>query len=512
MPLYLKDFAHIMGISADQAWADLPVNQVTYDSREVGDSCLFICKGAHFKPSYLDSAIQKGAIAYIAEKDYGVPIPFLPVKDLREVLAPMAALYYGYPDRHLDLFAITGTKGKTTAATYLHSILQQFGMEREEGPCGLLASTMTYDGKDVRVSHLTTPEPLELYATLAACRDHGCHRVVMEVSSQALKYRRTKGLRFNHAGFLNISEDHISPIEHKDFADYFGSKLKIFEGADQAYVNLGTDHLDEVMKRAESCPKVTTLSLGQGGDFQGRVAEDVDAGFIMEVEEGREKVRVHVPTLGHYNAENALMAIAMARRAGVSYETIKQGLASAHVQGRTERFETSDRTICLIVDYAHNKLSYEVLFREMDRLYPDYYKVAVFGSPGRKAINRRNDLGLLVGRTMDYAYVTLEDPYDEDPMTIAQEIAHSLDRVGGHYEINLDREGAIQAAFRSGRARYERERRKTLILILGKGDEDSQSIGQGSQPMVPDTEVARACVQDLDRKILNKEKAPEVRS
>lgn len=498
MTLYLKDFAQILDLPVDRAWADLPVNQVTYDSREVEASSLFICKGAHFNPSYLDSAIQSGAIAYVSEKDYGVSIPLLKVENLREVLAPLAALYYGHPDRDLEIFAITGTKGKTTTVTYLHRILQTYGEENGEGPCGLLASTTTYDGREARVSHLTTPEPLELYGTLAACRDHGCRRVVMEVSSQALKYQRTKGLHFNHAGFLNISEDHISPIEHKDFADYFGSKLKIFDGADHAYVNLATDHLNEVMERAEACPHLTTLSMGDRGDFQGRLVEDLDDGFVMEVAEGEEKNRVQVPTLGQYNAENALMALAMARRAGVPYEVIQKGLASAHVQGRTERFESSDRAVCLIVDYAHNKLSYEVLFREMERIYPDHYKVTVFGSPGGKAINRREDLGLLVGQAMDYAYVTLEDPYDEDPMKIAKEIAHYLDKVGGTYEIDLDREGAIKEAFRAGRDRYEREGRKTLILILGKGDEDSQSVGRGSQPMVPDTEVARACIQADD--------------
>ena len=499
MTLYLKDFSDLIGLSSRPGWAELEISQVSYDSREVEPGCLFICKGAHFNPVYLTSAIEKGAVAYVSEKDYQVSIPLLKVENLREVLAPIAAYYYAYPDRDMEIFAITGTKGKTTTATYLHHILDSYGKKKGEGPCGLLASTMTFNGKKAWVSHLTTPEPLELYQTLSACRDNGCRRVVMEVSSQALKYQRTKGLGFDHAGFLNISEDHISPIEHKDFEDYFSSKLKIFDQADHAYVNLLTDHLEEVMAKASACPKRTTLSMGDEGDYRGRVKEDLPNGFSMEVIEAEDSHEIQVPTLGHYNAENALMAVAMASEAGLPVEAIREGLADARVQGRTERFETADGAVSLIVDYAHNKLSYEVLFKEMKRLYPDHFKVAVFGSPGVKAINRREDLGKLVGLEMDDAYITLEDPYDEDPEAIAREVAHYIDQVGGTYHINLDRESAVKSAFEEGRKRFKDQGLKTLILILGKGDEDSQSVGQGSVPIVPDTEVARACAERVDK-------------
>ena len=463
------------GVEGDQS-----IDGLSYDSREVPPQSLFICKGAHFSPAYLDQAIAQGAIAYVSEIDYQRTIPCLQVSDIRSVLAALAAFYYDHPERDLSLFAITGTKGKTTSAHYLHTILTG----TSQRPVGLFSSTNIFDGRSDRPSSLTTPEPIELFSTLASCRRNGCREVVMEVSSQALKYGRISGLELDHAGFLNISEDHISSIEHRDFEDYFSSKLKIFAHARHAYLNLDADYQDRLFQAAQACEWRTSFSMKEPADYRGRLGADRRTGFELFVQHADEEVLFQFSNLGAYNAENALLAIAMAGESGRSLSQMVDPLAHVRIEGRSECFECLDGGVVAMVDYAHNRLSFEMLFDEVDQLFPEYQTIAIFGAPGVKAQNRRKDLGEVAGQRMDLSILTLEDPKDEDPQKICEEIAHYVKQAGGAYRIIVDREEAVRTAFQIARKAWEEQGRKSLILILGKGTEPTHTI-RGREVEIP---------------------------
>ncbi|MEA4932054.1 MAG: Mur ligase family protein, partial [Lawsonibacter sp.] len=197
---------------------------VSYDSREVVPGTLFLCKGAHFKPEFLISAKEKGAMAYLSATPYPeVDLPCLLVQDMRRTIAPLADLYYDHPSGKLNVIGITGTKGKSSTTYYLKYILDEY-LEGEGKPeSGVISSIDTYDGVERFESHLTTPEPLDLQRHFQNARNAGIDYLTMEVSSQALKYHRTLCTEFAAACFLNIGSDHISPIEHPDFEDYFTS-------------------------------------------------------------------------------------------------------------------------------------------------------------------------------------------------------------------------------------------------------------------------------------------------
>ncbi|MDR2974890.1 MAG: hypothetical protein LBV00_09335 [Propionibacteriaceae bacterium] len=266
----LSEYASALGLARPTRGDDPVITQVTYDSREVQPGALFICKGVHFKPAFLAEAIKRGAVAYLSEKPYESVIgakglPCLLVGDMRAAIATTGTLFYGCEWDRLTLLGITGTKGKSTSTIFLQSILAAW-MRRVGGPRpGILSSIRYEDGVSTTASIKTTPETLDLYGHLHNAVAQGLRYMCVEVSSQGLRYRRVANLSFEVGCFLNISEDHISPQEHKDFEDYLSAKLMIFDQSRLAVVNAHTQQVDRVMAAAGQCERVVTFAARHQG-------------------------------------------------------------------------------------------------------------------------------------------------------------------------------------------------------------------------------------------------------
>ena len=225
----LRDAGILVESTVSDELAAREIHCLTYDTRALSEDALFICKGAHFKEEYLCDALSRGAIAYVAEKKHNVDAPCLLVNDIRYSLVVLGQLFYNHVTDKLTSVGITGTKGKSTTAYYVRYILNDWLRAQSMPKCAILSSIDNYDGKSTEESHITTPEVLELYQHFENAYESGISHLVMEASSQALKYGRVRGITYDVAAFLNIGSDHISPIEHPDFEDYFNSKLKIFD-------------------------------------------------------------------------------------------------------------------------------------------------------------------------------------------------------------------------------------------------------------------------------------------
>src|SRR5699024_1222613 len=146
------------------------------------------------------------------------------VSDVRKAMAVIAREFYQWPQNKLKLIGVTGTKGKTTTAYLLKDILQYTTNHKT----ALLSSIeISVDGKNFVDAHLTTPESLDLYRMMAEAVENGMSHLIMEVSSQAYKLHRVYGLHFDVGFFLNISPDHIGPLEHPSFEDYFYCKRQL---------------------------------------------------------------------------------------------------------------------------------------------------------------------------------------------------------------------------------------------------------------------------------------------
>ena len=470
------------------------IRNVAYDSNKTTQNTLFVCKGANFKEVYLDAAVNNGAIAYISEKDYGSNIPCLVVNDVKKALALAAVIFYNQPAHKLSLIGITGTKGKSTTAYYIKYILDEYLRDEDKPVAGIISSINTFDGVINEESHLTTPESLELQMHFNNAVNSKIQYVVMEASSQALKYGRLHGVEFEVGVFLNISEDHISPIEHSDMEDYLSSKLTLFNHCRTACINLDSDYLPRLMEAAKSARKLLTFGTTEAADIYGyNIRKDgFDTIFNVKCDKFDREFILTMP--GRFNVENALAAIAVTYTLRIPEQYIYSGLRKARSSGRMEVYTSENKDRIVIVDYAHNKLSFGKLYEAIKTEFPGKKIVTVFGCPGGKAFIRRKDLGELAGLHSDKIFLTAEDPGLENVHDISEDIAQYVRQNNNNCELIDDRGEAIKKAILSSEP-------NTVILITGKGNESRQKIGREYVSVPTDVEYAKMYLGELGQGI-----------
>ena len=484
-----------------EAELEKEVRCLSIDSRDVREGTLFICKGLGFKREYAEAASKAGAFCCVAERDYSIPgMPCMVVSDVRKAMALLAKEYYCDPASRFTLIGLTGTKGKSTTLYYIKAIAEEYVKDKGLGPFTYLSTIDTFDGVEFFESHLTTPESVELYKRFSNAASAGAFAMGMEVSSQALKYDRVLGVDFDIASFSNFSPDHIGSTEHPDVEDYFRSKLRIFERCRTAIINLDTDRADEVIAAAKASQSVEKIV------FVGSSAEPVcgetpdyylsglrkDGGEIaFSVMRGGESpliyadIRLGMP--GLFNAENALIALAIAAELGIDPKTSARALRDARAAGRMETFVNEERGLTVIVDYAHNYLSFEKLLVSLREEYPGQRIEILFGCPGGKGHQRRVDLPKAAARYADYAWITEEDPAFDDPAEISREVLKNLESFGGSGEIIVDRARAVETAIKKAAP-------GTVLVLAAKGREKYMHRGNDYVPIESDAELAERLV------------------
>ena len=479
------------------------VSGVTYNSLEAGEGSLFVCKGAHFKEQYLEDAVAKGAVCFVREDPDAAeavscslvgseeeaaaaagiknsahwPCLGIYVRDIRKAMPVIAETFYGKLSDDLCMIGITGTKGKSTTAYFMRYILDDWMAASGGRRSAICSGIDNYDGVIEEESHLTTPEIMELYMHMDNALNSGISHMTMEVSSQALKYDRVTGVTFEAGAFLNIGSDHISAIEHPDFNDYLEAKLRLFGHCRKACINLDCDEQERIKAASADCPYVISFSQND---------ESADVyGYDVRSKEGRVTFRARgrsiegypdfdeeftLGTFGTINVENALAAISLSALTGVPMEYVKSGLAKAKSPGRMEVFYSEDGKRIAIVDYAHNKLSYEKFFETIKDEFPGKKMLIVFGCPGGKAFARREELGTIAGQHCSYSIITEEDYGEEDVNKICSEIAGFVKAAGGSCEIITDRVEAIKKAI----SLMDDD---TILFLPGKGRETREKRG-----------------------------------
>lgn len=310
----------------------------------------------------------------------------------------------------------------------------------------------------------------------------------MEVSSQAYKLDRIYKISFDYGIFLNIGKDHISDLEHEDFDDYLSCKLGFLKQCKTAILYDKTDKYEYIKKELKG-QNVITFGFDPNSDYQIKNIRRENAYTIFDLVHNEEKEEYAISMLGEFNVINATSAIIVAKLCKIDYLQILRGVSKTKVLGRMNVFEGK----CpVIVDYAHNALSLKALIVSLKKEYPNHNLKLVFGCPGDKAVNRREELGTLANEHASFVYLTMEDPQTKTVLEISKEIATYLTKTP--YTIIEDRALAIKKAIADAKE-------NDIIAIIGKGEEKYQLIGTTYEPYPSDNEVVKQCIAKERRKV-----------
>jgi UDP-N-acetylmuramoyl-L-alanyl-D-glutamate--2,6-diaminopimelate ligase len=368
------------------------------------------------------------------------------------LLAYIGAVWYRYPSRHLTVVAVTGTKGKSSMTEMIAHVL------RTEGHTVASLSTIQFVIGDTATRNLfkmTTPGRFFVQRFLRQAVDASCTHVVLEMTSEGAKQFRHRFIDFDALVFTNLTPEHIE--SHGSFEKYKEAKLRI-AGA---------------VARSQKRPRylVANLDNEHGADFLnfpveyrlGYSLNDLSL-YTLQKESVTmviEDTTVRVPLVGLFNVYNALGAITLARALGISLATIERAFRTLPpIHGRVEQFHSAKGTkaVTAVVDYAHTPDSLTQFYKA----FPQLHKICILGNTGGgRDTWKRPEMGHIAETYCDHIILTNEDPYDENPRKIVEEMAKGIEDKN-KLSIIMDRREAIRTALKKAPA-------DSYVLISGKG-------------------------------------------
>ncbi|MCG8471815.1 MAG: UDP-N-acetylmuramoyl-L-alanyl-D-glutamate--2,6-diaminopimelate ligase [Desulfobacterales bacterium] len=473
---------------------EIQISSIEYDSRQVTPGALFVAIPGEAVDGhrYIDSAIEKGAVAVVGERQpKTISVPFIQVANARVALADISAAFYGNPAEKLTLIGVTGTNGKTTTTYILESIFKAAGHN-----CGVMGTVNTRYNGFQSPSTMTTPESRDIQKTLSEMVEAGVTHAVMEVSSHALALQRVQGCRFDAAIFTNLTQDHLD--YHGSMESYWEMKKRLFahhlkEGG-KGIINSASEKGRELITKP-LCPVFSV-----GSEASSLTTRNISVGIDCMTGEFVTKegsVPFSSRSTGRYNLENILCAAGAALSTGISMEAIVEGIRAFKVPGRLEWVENS-RKLHLFVDYAHTPDALENVLSTLRSLVPGRL-ISVFGCGGDRDRTKRPLMGEIGTRLSDLAVITSDNPRTEDPWRILEDVIAGV----GPDLIKHDAEKPLPRHLPKGYV-VEPDRKKAIaiavnaalpgdtILIAGKGHETYQVIGDTRIDFDDRVEVARA--------------------
>ena len=454
---------------------DTEITSLVYDSRKIKPGAIFVCIAGTVRDGhdFIPEMMGKGAVAFVVEREDIELVEgytYILVKNTRIALAELAAAYFDYPAEKLKTIGITGTKGKTTTTYLVKSILESAGIKT-----GLIGTIESIIGDKHIPSVNTTPESYIVQETFRKMVDAGLEAVVMEVSSQALMMHRVEGFTFDIGVFTNLEPDHIGGNEHKDFEHYMYCKSLLFQKCKLGIFNGDSEHLEGIMK-GHTC-HVETFGYGEQNDLYAERVELLNESGALGVKyrvRGIAAFDVEVNVPGSFSVYNSLTAIAICNHFGVDINNIKSALKNVSVKGRIEIVPVT-KTYTIMIDYAHNAMALESLLTTLKAYNPPRL-VCLFGCGGNRAKSRRYEMGEVSSRLADLTVITSDNPRDEEPMDIINDILIGVKKADGAYVTVPDRKEAIKYCM-------ENAQDGDIIVLAGKGHEDYQEIKGIKHPM-----------------------------
>ena len=485
--LGLKSIGELRGVE---------ISGITVMTREVRPGDLFVAlRGANrHGAEFVADARDNGAVAVLtdtegAEIAADAGLPLVIVDSPRDALGEIARWIYRTDDDAPQYFGITGTNGKTSTAYLLEGIIRQLGIVT-----GLSTTAERHIADQTVVSRLTTPEASELHALIARMKEVSVRAVVIEVSAQALTHNRVAGIRFDVAGFTNLSHDHLD--DYIDMEDYFHAKLALFhpDVARRGVVSLDSPWGHRIVEGAH-IPVTTISSRGDDSAYwQVDITED-NADFTAFTLRSADGISISTkePIIGRHMAANAALAIVMLIEAGYDPDAIagaleRDGGILAYLPGRTEKVsgETGPN---VYVDFGHSPDAFEHTL-EAVRRFTTGKTFMVFGADGDRDATKRFDMARVAAEGCDVLIITDHHPRFEDPASIRAELlvgARSVANGPEIFEASPPEDAIRLAVSLAGEG--------DSILWAGPGHQDYRDI-RGERTVYSARDLARAALVD----------------
>lgn len=462
----VKDISKYKGIITIMGDQDAYIDKLCLDSRKVeNNSMFFAVKGtlvdAH---QYIDQAIQSGASCIVCSDlpDKLVnQVVYIQVDDVQQSCGYFASEFYENPSSKLKLCGVTGTNGKTSVCTMLYELFRSLGNH-----CGLLSTVENRVDSELRPSTHTTPDPISLNELLNEMLEVGCEYCFMEVSSHAIVQGRINGLHFSGGVFTNITHDHLD--YHGTFDNYLNAKKQFFDelGEEAFALSNNDDRNGKVMTQNSSASRYT-YSLKSVSDFKCKIIENDFEGLLLKFDQDE----VWFRAVGEFNAYNLLAVYSVAFLFGVSHAEILTKLSAlGRVNGRFEVYRSKSGVIG-VIDYAHTPDALENVLSTIQNIRSAGEQLlTVMGCGGNRDKTKRPMMGKVASRMSDKVIVTSDNPRDEDPEQIIEEVIAGVEISDKKKVLKIsDRREAIRTAVMLSKA-------SDIILIAGKGHETYQEI------------------------------------
>ncbi|OJV15072.1 MAG: hypothetical protein BGO27_06510 [Alphaproteobacteria bacterium 33-17] len=440
---------------------DIQIDNLTDDSRKVSQNSLFLAPNLEISKTenFIKMAVQKGAKIVIAPKnnysDFGVPI--IQVED--DKIAKMHVAKAMYPKQPENVYAVTGSNGKTSTAHFIRQMLYFTGIKAISiGTLGVGYDENNYDLSKENAS-LTTPGAIDLHRILDSLADN-YNYAALEASSHGLDQHRLDMVKVKAVGFTNFTQDHLD--YHKTMGEYFAAKMRIFDLVQKgsiAAVNSDIAQFNEIVAKT-SQKQLQLIDFG----YKAKAIKIISCipnikGMAVELEYFGKKMSFELSLVGDFQLYNFITALAMLANDINNPEDIIPKLSP--VPGRMQKVNSSKN---IYVDYAHTPDALEKALKVIKDHKPNKI-ITVFGCGGERDALKRPIMGDIAAKLSDAVIVTDDNPRSEDAASIRKQV------IGSHKFIEIaDRKLAIQEAVSMAGV-------NDIVLIAGKGHEKYQIIG-----------------------------------
>ncbi len=387
------------------------------------------------------------------------------------LLAWLGCILYEYPSRNIFILGITGTKGKSTVAELVGAIMESAGKRVA------IASSVRFkigpENQENRTG-MTMPGRFFLQQFLRKAVNKECQYAIIEVTSQGVSQHRDAFIDFDSALLTNLQPEHIEA--HGSFENYRESKLDFFR-------NVGKYSL----KKHKT---FLINSLARDNEFFAGAASNFGK-IVFFSKDDLKKLKWKIKLLGNFNMENIAAAIAFARSQNVDWETIKSAVENFDgVPGRLEFVQKIPFSV--IVDYAHTPDSLEKVYQAIEEKNKGKMICVLGCAGGGRDCWKRPVMGEIASKYCDEIILTDEDPFDDDPEMIIDEISEGISGYSKNkqYKKILDRKKAIEEAVKMAK-------KNDMVIITGKGSEPYMRVKKGEKISWNEREI----VLDILRKL-----------